>query len=156
MNGFIPPENLCGLKYTQSSDLWALGCIIYEIRAGQSLFPLSVDASPSDSIWEISDTIGPEFDGDGHPGLSRNSRVSDKSREERIFQVVAEIDDEPSASSEGAMAGTREPEEARNTFAQIRPYIKSDPNLFWKPLTRTTLVDTLIRTWAKIKEEFEI
>ena len=157
-NGFIPPENLCGLKYMQSSDLWALGCIIYEIRAGLSLFPLSVDASPSDSIWEISDTIGPEFDGDGHPGLSGKSRVPDKSRQERIFRVVAEIDVEPSANSEGAMTGTRGLEESRNIFAQIRPYIKSDPNLFWKPLTPvgTTLVDTLIRTWAEIKEEFEM
>ena len=156
-NGFIPPENLCGLKYMQSSDLWALGCI-YEIRAGLSLFPRSVDASPSDSIWEISDTIGPEFDGDGHPGLSGNSRVPDKSRQERIFQVVAAIDVEPSANSEVAMTGTRGLEKARNIFAQIRPYIKSDPNLFWKPLTPvgTTLVDTLIRTWAEIEEEFEM
>ena len=157
-NGFIPPENLCGLKYMQSSNLWALGCIIYEIRAGLSLFPLSVNASPSDSIWEISDKIGPEFDGDGHPGLSGNSRVPGKSRQERIFQVVAEIDVEPSANSEGAMNRTRGLEEARNIFARIRPYIKSDPKLFWKPLTPvgTTVVDNLIRTWAKIEEEFEM
>ena len=36
-------------------------------------------------------------------------------------------------NSEGAMTATRGLEEARNRFAQTRPYVKSDPNLFGSP-----------------------
>lgn len=72
--------------------------------------------------------------------------------------MVAEIDVEPSANSEGPMTGTRGLEEALNVFAQIRPYIKSNPNLFWKPLrpVEFTIIDILIRTPAEIEEEYEM
>ena len=56
------------------------------------------------------------------------------------------------------MTETRGQEEAQNNFAQFRPYIKSDPNLFWKPLLKEgdTYVDTQIRTWDEIDSESEI
>lgn len=56
-NGFAAPENLFGFKGRFPSDLWALGCIIYQIRAGQLLFSRSVDVSPAEATKEIVDTI---------------------------------------------------------------------------------------------------
>lgn len=49
-------------------------------------------------------------------------------------------------------------EEAGNTFAQTRPYIKSDLNLFWKPkpTMKFMYVDKLIRTHDEIKDEVEM
>lgn len=78
-----------------------------------------------------------------------------KSTKERISQLVAEIEVEPRANSEGETRGL---EEARNNSAQIRPYIRSDPNLFWKPLPteETSYVDSLIRTWDEIDTEREM
>ena len=159
-SGFIAPENLRGLKFTRSSDLWALGCIIYEIRAGRPLF---VNVIPMDAIFEIRDLLGsdqsnqpgPEFHGDEYPDLNGKSKVTDESTKEQIFQVVAEIKDEPRANSEGAMIETRGLEEARNNSSQIRPYIKSDPNLFWKPLPSAgiPIIDTLFREWSEICAE---
>lgn len=56
-NGFAAPEILFGFKGNFPSDLGALGCIIYQIRAGRLLFPCSVDVSPAGAIKEIVDTI---------------------------------------------------------------------------------------------------
>ena len=141
MSGFSPPENICGLKAARSSDLWALGCIIFEIRAGSHLFPTSIKASPLGALWEIKDLLGshpydlpsPKLDNDGYPDLSGKNRVPDKSAKEQICQSVAEIEVKPRANSEGAMTETRGLEETGNNFAQTHPYIKSDLNLFWKP-----------------------
>ena len=55
---FSPPENLRRLKAVQSSDLWAFGCIIFEIRSGSYLFPTAMVTSYSDALWEIEDTLG--------------------------------------------------------------------------------------------------
>ncbi len=156
VSGFSPPENLRGLKATRSSDLWALGCIIFEIRSGDPPFPAGFLSSTLDALWEIEDTLGSipsdlaSFDQDGDPysKLSAKRNVSIESAM-RISQLVTEIDVEPIINSESA---------ARNRYAQIRPYIKSDPHLFWKPEPAVTssLVDRLIRPLAEIRAEREM
>ncbi|MCJ1345676.1 hypothetical protein MMC31_003885, partial [Peltigera leucophlebia] len=84
--------------------------------------------------------------------------MPDEPLEDRLCQVVAEIEVEPRANHEGSLTESRGLEEAQNNFAQFRPYIKSDPNLFWKPLPTEggTYVDTLIRTWDEIDSEREM
>ncbi|WP_141713033.1 serine/threonine-protein kinase [Streptomyces sparsogenes] len=44
--GFMSPEQACGRKATARSDLYALGCVLYEILAGKPLFELPKDAAP--------------------------------------------------------------------------------------------------------------
>ena len=163
MSRFSAPEILHGLNVARSSELWALGCIIYEIRAGIYLFP---NVSPSDALWEIEDLLGshhpdlngPEIHGDGDPDLSGKRKVRYESTRERISQFVAEIEVEPRANSEGPMVETQRLEEARNYYTQIRPYVKSDPNFFWKPLTTeySIHVDTMLRTWSEMDAEREM
>lgn len=36
---YRPPETMFESKYDQLSDLWSLGCLLFEIRAGSPLFP---------------------------------------------------------------------------------------------------------------------
>lgn len=74
--------------------------------------------------------------------------MPDKSVEDQLCQLVAKIEVDPRANSEGAMTETRGLKEAQNNFARFRPYIKSDPTLPWKPLPteEITHFDTLIRT----------
>lgn len=76
----------------------------------------------------------------------------------RIYQRVSEIKVEPIANSEGAMTESGEQQEARNRYAQIRPYVKLDPTLFWKPEPAMTSssVDRLLRTWDEILTEREM
>lgn len=151
-NGFTAPEVLCGFKGKIPSDLWALGCIIYEIRAGQLLFPCSVDVSPAKAIGEIVDMIGNpptifagiKFDEDGFP-IKRGSKIKmDHSSQcllaGRIARIEAECRVEDAIRSDGADTGLYGPKEAeRNPLVlalsdrHYRAHVKADPNLFWKP-----------------------
>ena len=163
--GSVPPENIRGLKAVQSSDLWALGCIIFEIRSGRFLFPTAIESLPSDTLWEIEHALGSlpsdlpslKHDGDAYSESSARSKVSVESAR-RIYQRVSEIKVEPIANSEVGMTESEVQQEARNRYAQIRPYIKSDPTLFWKPEPAMTSssVDRLIRTWDEILTEREM
>lgn len=47
---YRPPEILLGGDYTAAGDIWALGCIIYEITAGRPLF---IGYTESEMIWNI-------------------------------------------------------------------------------------------------------
>ncbi len=140
--------------YTIYSASFKFGCIIFKIRTKSHLFPTSINTSPLDALLEIEDTLGsypsspPSPDCDGYANISRKIRVPNELAKERIGQLVAEIDVEPGANAEGAMTETRGLEEAGNTFAQTRPYIKPYPNLFWKPkpTIKFMYVDMLIRT----------
>lgn len=76
----------------------------------------------------------------------------------RIYQRYSEIKVEPIANSEGVVTESGEQQEARNRYAQISPYIKLDPTLFWKPEPAMTSssVDRLLRTWDEILTEREM
>lgn len=161
MRSFSAPENLCGSKVTRTLDRWALGCVNYEIRAG---IPRII--SRSDPLYELTELLGscydlndPKSSSHKYSDLSGKSKVTEKSTNERIYDHVAEIQVEPKPNSECAMIESRGMEETRNRFTQIRPYIKLDPNFFWKPLPSergTPYVDHLIRTWAEIDAEKEM
>ena len=42
---YLSPEILFGLNYDESIDIWALGCIIFELATGDSLFKVKRDAN---------------------------------------------------------------------------------------------------------------
>lgn len=117
-------------------------------------------------MFEIMDLLGSlpfylsskKFDRHGNPDRNGETIMLDEPVTDRLSQVVADIEVEPRANFEGSMTETRGVEEAQNNFAQFRPYIKSDPNLFWKTLLKEgdTYVDTQIRTWDEIDSERKI
>lgn len=49
------PEVILGLPYTESIDMWSLGCIVGELFLGLPLFP---GASEFNQIWRIVDMLG--------------------------------------------------------------------------------------------------
>lgn len=121
MRSFSAPENLCGSKVTRTSDLWALGCVIYEIRAG---IPLII--SRSDPLYELTELLGSHYDlndskspSHEYPDPSGKNKVTEKSTKERIYEFITKIQVEPKANSECAIIESRGLEETRNRFTQI-------------------------------------
>lgn len=156
-NGFAAPI-LFGFKGKFPSDLWALGCIIYQIRAGQLLFSRSVDVSPAKATKEIVDTIehlpnvfaGIKFDEDGFPNKRVHKLKMDHSSRlllgERVANIEAECEVMDAISPSGADAGLHELKAAQSsplvtTLSNGRygAHVKADPNLFWRPFPRTGL-----------------
>lgn len=157
-NGFTSPEILYGFKCKLPSNLWALGWIVYQIRAGQLLFPCSVEVSPAEAIRKIVDMIGNlptifagiKFDEDGFPNKRGNKIKMDHSSQcllgGRVANIEAEYRVEDAISYDGADTGLYGPKEAqRNQLVltlndtQYRAHVKSDPTLFWKPSPRIRL-----------------
>lgn len=163
-NGFTAPEILFGFKGKFPSDLWALGCIIYQIRSGQLLFHCSVDVSPAEAIRKIVDIIGNlptifagiKFDEHGFPNKRGHRIKMDHSSQcvlgGRVTNIEAEHRVEDAISHDGAdtgLYGTKEVQRNPLVLAlderQYRAYVKADPNLFWKssPRLGLTYIDRL-------------
>ena len=51
-NHYTAPEVLCGWDASFSSDIWALGCLIYELRSGFPLYACAINNTPVDAIQE--------------------------------------------------------------------------------------------------------
>ena len=58
-NPYAAPELLLGLKFMGNQvDIWALGCIIYEIRSGQKPFDMDSSVEPAEAMAHIARTLG--------------------------------------------------------------------------------------------------
>jgi serine/threonine protein kinase len=55
---YMAPELLFESIAGTASDLWALGCTMYEIRAGRPLIHMFMGESPEDTAVEIAHTLG--------------------------------------------------------------------------------------------------
>lgn len=58
-NHYAAPELLLGLKFMCTQVvIWALGCIIYEIRSGQKPFHMEYSVEPAEAMTNIAGTLG--------------------------------------------------------------------------------------------------
>ena len=57
-NHYTAPEVLFGWGAGFRSDIWALGCLIYELRAGFPLFMCAINNPPLAAIEEINLVLG--------------------------------------------------------------------------------------------------
>ena len=57
-NHHTAPEVLFGSDASFHSDIWALGCLIYEIRAGCPLFLSSIDNPLLEAVYNILQLLG--------------------------------------------------------------------------------------------------
>ena len=57
-NHYTAPEVLFGSDASFCSDIWALGCLIYEIRAGFPLFVCAINNTPIEAVGEIIVLLG--------------------------------------------------------------------------------------------------
>ena len=65
------PELLLGASYNESVDVWAIGCLVYEMATGHALFPGENDV---DQLYVIQYTMGP-LPANQRLLLQRNHRV---------------------------------------------------------------------------------
>lgn len=57
-NYYAAPEILFGTNINFHSDIWALGCLIYEMRAGYPLFSPAIDNPAGEAVHEIVQMLG--------------------------------------------------------------------------------------------------
>lgn len=110
---YLAPEAIFELHASSSSDVWALGCAIFRMRAGYDLFEVWGTGSPSDSIGEMINTIGelPEkwrhtrFDDDGVPIRKTDSQSEQNGvelsffpKERSLMKRIMSISDEAKPS----------------------------------------------------------
>ncbi len=57
-NHYTAPKVLCGWDASFSSDIWALGCLIYELRAGYPLYSFAINNMAAGGILETILLIG--------------------------------------------------------------------------------------------------
>lgn len=57
-NHYTAPEVLCGWGASLSSDIWPLGCLIYELRSGLTLYACAISNTPINAIQQTIMRIG--------------------------------------------------------------------------------------------------
>ncbi|MCJ1347973.1 hypothetical protein MMC31_006203 [Peltigera leucophlebia] len=55
---YTAPEVLFGWNPSFHSDIWALGCLIFEMRAGYYLFSTAIDNPPLEAVGQIVELLG--------------------------------------------------------------------------------------------------
>ena len=55
---YTAPEVLFGWNPSFHSDIWGLGCLIFEMRAGFHLFPTAIDNPPLEAVGQIAELLG--------------------------------------------------------------------------------------------------
>ncbi len=55
---YTAPEVLFGRNASFHSDIWALGCLIFEMRGGFYLFPTAVNTPPLEAVGQIGELLG--------------------------------------------------------------------------------------------------
>ena len=56
-SSYQPPEILNTQKYNKKADIWALGCVIYELLTNKKAFPLDVDVYRYDANSDITRSL---------------------------------------------------------------------------------------------------
>ena len=138
-------ENIAGT----ASDLWALGCTIYEIRAGKPLIHMFMGETPEDTAVEIAHTLGAfpaiwnritfgEEDCEPMVGEDDTKEMRpwigpDETLQHPLVNVIADIEDEyPTSFTDNA--------DDTETGANIVSGQKG--SLFWKPPPESFKLET--------------
>jgi serine/threonine protein kinase len=138
-------ENIAGT----ASDLWALGCTIYEIRAGRPLIDMFMGESPEDTAREIAHTLGAflaawnritfgeeDCEPVGEEDDTKEMRPwigPDQALEHPLVDIIADIEDEYPTSITDNIDDT---EKGANMVSGRKE------SLFWKPPPQTFRVKT--------------
>jgi serine/threonine protein kinase len=132
---FLAPEAIFDLTPGIASDIWALGCIIFRMRAGGDLFGSYGTGSPSDAVEQIIKTIGPlpdkwrhvKFDYD--EGFPIRSEAEEREKECATIDwpltyplkaCIDDIEDDPS-------------DPIPSDLTALLPAVRNDDELFWNP-----------------------
>lgn len=74
---YAAPEISFGWDVDVYSDIWAIGCLIYEMLSGTPLFHLAIQNLPNEAFYQITDVLGrlPP-----HWGLAQSNDEGDSGR----------------------------------------------------------------------------
>jgi len=109
LSKYLAPEVIFELHASPSSDVWALGCAIFRMRAGYDLFEIWGTGAPSDSVGEMINILGelpekwrharfddygvPIREGDNQPG-QEGVELSFFPRKRNLLKLILSIPDE--------------------------------------------------------------
>ncbi|KAF2771102.1 kinase-like protein [Teratosphaeria nubilosa] len=162
------PETMFDSKYDQCSDIWALGCILFEIRAGTPIFSrfmgtkeeiirqlVQTKGKLPDAWWSRWDARLSYFDEGGEPLLSGPNGEA-MANEYPLCEMIADIGEEDGAvgideerneelrasQSIFEVPGTKVPEEEAVMLKDLLSKI-----LQWNPRARLTAEQILQHPW---------
>ncbi|RDL38376.1 Kinase-like protein [Venustampulla echinocandica] len=164
---YCAPEVIFDSKVSKCSEIWALGCVIFELRAGQQLFP-SWSGGQDEILRQMVQTLGilPDgwwnawekrtnfFNDDGKPKQEWSDGIP-KAVEYPISEIIGDIGSEDEEEKEPRKSeailepsGTSVPlEEA----AQMNDLL--DRIFKWAPEERISLDDILNHSWFGTKHK---
>jgi serine/threonine-protein kinase SRPK3 len=138
---FLAPEVALGLPASPASDVWALGCCIFQLRSGEGLFSNYEVTSPGDLMRIIVQTIGNmplewqdtlwDYDGQPTKDPSRGRRFEKWEGERSLKDLVYKIWDQP--EGDVVQTGTSWPEHDVWDDNENKPLPSCFSNMVWKP-----------------------
>ncbi|OXV07645.1 hypothetical protein Egran_04590 [Elaphomyces granulatus] len=173
----MAPESIFDLKAGVHSDIWALGCAIFRLRAGYDLFDDFGDSginSHSDTIRQVVKTIGRlpaawshiPFDEDGLPVRNgkkpkKESRMLEYEPIERpLLDSVSSIEDEPMGSPTLDSITEQNNGESKAILVPAEVggrYRNGCSELFWRPPSLVGTTFTLEEgKWVATEQEAEV
>ncbi|MCJ1345044.1 hypothetical protein MMC31_003249, partial [Peltigera leucophlebia] len=148
-NYYAAPEVLFGWDADFNSDIWAIGCLIYEMRSGTPLFHLAIQNPPNEALYEIIQVLGklpPHWDpvqsnDNGYFGRYGSEDLVDKSSQIAKFPldvIVKDIEAEQVSLPKvnvGVKGGKppRKGWKKKPVSSEIRAHIKTNLDIYWKP-----------------------
>lgn len=151
---YAAPEFILDGKVGVKSEIWSLGCVIYEIRAGQQLFEDWL-GNEDDALSQIVQMLGKMPDPWWHAWVKRSSylkegiSIEDEDEAWPLERQITDIGHEGPRDGLGKelgtffeVPGTRVPAEEVALFKDLLEGIFK-----WKPEERTSISDILKHPW---------
>ncbi|KAH8676395.1 kinase-like domain-containing protein [Tricladium varicosporioides] len=163
---YCAPEVIFDSKVDKYSEIWALGCVLLELRAGQQLFP-SWSGGPDEILRQMVQTFGklPSpwwdawnkrtdfFNDDGKPRQEWSDGIP-RAVEYPMNEIIADIGSEDEEEELRDAETLLEPNGAtvpREEATQLRDLL--DRIFRWIPEERISLDDMLNHSWFTTKYE---
>lgn len=147
-NYYAAPEVCCGRHASIYSDIWAIGCLIYEMRSGSPLFSLAIQNPPLEALSQITGVLGElppdlqiaQFNEDAYldrDGCENLADLTGQEFDELALDVqVKDIEDErislPTVNSPlgGGKKPSRKAWKRKPLSSEFRAHIKNNPDIF--------------------------
>ncbi|PBK79503.1 kinase-like protein [Armillaria gallica] len=135
---FCPPESILGFSWSTPSDIWAVGCMAFELAGDYHLFPQDDDFNEAVHIQKITQCIG-KIPSTFLVDCRCGSRYFDRDGE---LKKVVDWDD---CSIERAVQGVSE---AKNLdLSGLDEFLRAC--VIWDPRKRPTAAQLLAHPWLK-------
>lgn len=163
---YSAPEIFFDKRFSLYSDIWALGCVLFEIRAGQSLFSTRIDTRDDvlrqmvqkfgklpDKWWNIWEARTLWFEENGKPKAvcgGGGVRAVEYPLEEVIADIGCDDEEEEEVESNAMLEPIGERIEEYEV-EQLKELLEG--TLKWVPEKRSSLEQIWSHLWFKLDDE---